>query len=335
MKNGKRTKIVLIALCMLISMASCDTIDKMIENTKDIFENGGIVSDYDKGIKNILSADSTALSLYTYIPTENLSTYADTESAEAKVLEKKDSFENDIAIYEFPALDNSEDNIIYMQILLDEISYKDRLNVILTDTAEVMKEYKNNSSRLMVVAYDSNNGLMEWYANIDVDSKSNDRTIMAVGDYISYINAVTSDFSVENQNYFYDCTITKDIYDIDIFDELDGANEYTSADLQRQTKSKIDRETLNAIEYHSYNYNLDYKVYLDNKDTLLTVHLYPLEGELDKNNVDAWSVSEVVNDINKSAATKYKDVEIYIFKSNGGKSIFAMENGEITYNDLA
>ena len=117
----------------------------------------------------------------------------------------------------------------------------------------------------MVVAYDSNNGLMEWYANIDVDSKSNDRTIMAVGDYISYINAVTSDFSVENQNYFYDCTITKDIYDIDIFVELDGANEYTSADLQRQTKSKIDRETLNAIEYHSYNYNLDYKVYLDNK----------------------------------------------------------------------
>ena len=111
----------------------------------------------------------------------------------------------------------------------------------------------------MVVAYDSNNGLMEWYANIDVDSKSNDRTIMAVGDYISYINAVTSDFSVENQNYFYDWAITKDIYDIDIFDELDGANEYTSADLQRQTKSKIDRETLNAIEYHSYNYNLDYK----------------------------------------------------------------------------
>lgn len=76
-------------------------------------------------------------------------------------------------------------------------------------------------------------------------------------------------------------------------------------------------------------------MYLDNKDTLLTVHLYPLEGELDKNNVDAWSVSEVVNDINKSAATKYEDVEIYIFKINGGKSIFAMENGEITYNDLA
>ena len=79
------------------------------------------------------------------------------------------------------------------------------------------------------------------------------------------INAVTSDFSVENQNYLYDCTIIKDIYDIDIFDELDGANEYTSVDLQRQTKSKIDRETLNAIEYHSYNYNLDYKMYLDNK----------------------------------------------------------------------
>lgn len=323
-------KCILILFCALLCM-SCFTGCVLLDTVKDTVENGSYVKDYKKDVKNIYD-NSEAASMIALIPSENFSTYADTSSSAIEQNVYTDDFDNQVTVELYPS-QNTNKCILIAQILIDEKTYKDNLNVIIKDTKSIIDTYKDKCEKILAIGVNSSTSTIEWYTRIDFEDKEDDLTLIAIKDYVSYLNSII-DMDIEENEYWYTCEIPIDLYDLDIYNELDGVNEFTASDIQRKNAGEINSNILDTIEYLTYNYDLKYEIYP--KDNNLTIIMYPKgENKLDKNDIDILSISDLFTSTYNSAKDYYDDVIIILRESKDDDVIYETRNDEVTVDEIS
>lgn len=320
-----------IAIIMSMSLlAGCDFFDTLKEAWEDSY-----VIDYEDDDKMMIADDIASIPSPTYIPYENLEACADTSGEPIEQTNYVDEFGNDIPIEIYPGKDSNK-NVLFSIITLDETLYKDRLDIILKDTKILIDTYSSNCGKLLIAYLDKETTIAEWYARIDLEDDEDDLTIITSLDYMSYLNSTClGKFTVDTNNeayYFYNCSVSIDLYDTDIYDKLPDSTELTLADRQRKTKSELNKDIYNLLEYHAYNHSMKYNVY--DEDTELTVIFYPQNGELKTYEVSEAEISMVFSEIYNISKDYYDTTGIYLYDEKGGKTIYSKVNNEVDTNKL-
>ena len=308
--------LLMIAGIFLVPFSGCSVLEEAIESASNS------VLDYDKGIKSLYNYENTTdLAMFMSLPETNLESLVSTTTGEGQ--EIVDDFGNSEKIILLPAKNtNHTGQVLYASIKLKSGLYnKDKLNCILKDIKAILSEYNDSCDQLIIVFRDGNNYLI-WYTFID-NVNDRDTAIVCCADYINYIKEAHSGYlSIENKEYYYQCSFPLEIYDINV-DEAFKSTQFSSADFQIQYKLSMSSDIIDCLDYYTESLQFDYKVYPDEEDDELTVIMYPREGSNKKDNMYGfWS--ELIEKI----SNEYEHYCLVRRISKDGEVVHEIRDGE-------
>lgn len=306
-----------IITCICSLLTGCSALSFIKEAWEDA---SNFASDYDDGLKSLSNYSGNDLTAFMSLPERRLKDFADMSSGEKKNM--KDFFNNDMESILYSSKDAGKGQVLYVNTELKSGTYnKDRLNCILKDTKMILDTYKDSCNQLFIIFRDSKS-YISWYTFID-NISDNNVSFICCEDYINYIKYIYSAyFSIENKDYFYQCKIPFDVYDIDIDKEFKDS-QLTSADMQIQYKQTVPSDIVSCLDEGTQDFEFVYEIYPDDEENSLTVIMYPEEGKSKKDNMYGfWSrLISLISD-------KYEHYSIIRRISKDGEVVHNIRDGE-------